>query len=129
MLIPHAMPVLIGKSAAIQIVRGSATIGKPTKNQNINLTNTTGTSVNTVQSIRRRGDYLAEESNYNSTYFWKNCPICGRAPALWKRKHGYGFSARCRQTEEGHFLQVNGMTEEEVNTEWNRRTDETEKPV
>lgn len=129
MLILRAMPVLIGKSAAIQIVRGSATIGKPTKNQNINLTNMTGTSASTVQSIRKRGDGMGEESNYNSTYFWKNCPICGRAPALWKRKHGYGFSARCRQTEEGHFLQVNGMTEEEVNTEWNRRTDETEKPV
>lgn len=129
MLILRAMPVLIGKSAAIQIVRGSATIGRPTKNQNINLTNMTGTSASTVQSVRKRGDYLTEESNYNSAYFWKNCPICGRAPALWKRRHGYGFSARCRQTEEGHFLQVNGMTEEEVNTEWNRRADETEKPV
>ena len=129
MLIVRAVPVLIGKSAAMQIVRGSATIGRPTKNQKNSLTNTTGTSANTVQNVSKRGDGMGEESNYNSAYFWKNCPICGRKPTLWKRKHGYGFSARCRQTEEGHFLQVNGMTEEEVNIEWNRRTDEAEKSV
>ena len=72
---------------------------------------------------------MAERSNYTSVYSWKCCPICGRKPVLWKRKHGYGFSARCRQTEEGHFLQVNGMNEEEVLTEWNRRMDETKEPI